>query len=126
MDVTTDRSKFGAVLDKLSQVLVYDAMLGYVNAVEASLMRRPPKIVKMVIHAVLKRVTHEAELSRILKRSLIHLHHTYPEIFQPVIEGSALFNEVCKIEVPRDRVLELRILDFKFRRICLIMMSFCL
>jgi len=101
-------------------------LAGYANAVEASLMRRSPEIVKVTMNALLERVTHEAELSSILSRSLIHLQNKYPEIFETVIEGSHLFKEVCKIEVQHDCVLELRIFDFRFQRICLIMMSFCL
>eukprot|EP00210_Caulerpa_lentillifera_P006590 g6295.t1 len=77
-----------------------DTPCHYHNAVEACLYKRSPEIVKLIMHYLLNRLTHEAELDSILTRSLTDVESLYGPIFDDVIHNTALFQTVCKFEVP--------------------------
>jgi len=71
----------------------------YHNAVEASLARKSPEIVEIIMSSLLNGVTHEAELDSILTHCLIDVHLGYSHIFERVISSPNLFVNICELEV---------------------------
>lgn len=76
----------------------------YHNAIEVSLHRKSPEIVKTLMSYLLERVTHEAEFECMLNHSLIDLHNVYPHIFQSLMKKNVLFNTVYEIQVSFDKL----------------------
>jgi len=74
-------------------------LCGYHNAVEASLARKSPEIVEIIMCSLSKRVAHEAELDSILTRSFIDVHSSYSPIFDSIISSPDLFATICELEV---------------------------
>lgn len=74
----------------------------YHNALEVSLHKRSPEIVKAIMSYLLERATHEAEIECILNHSFIDLHNIYPHIFQSLIKKTVLFSIVYEIDVSSD------------------------
>eukprot|EP00210_Caulerpa_lentillifera_P006593 g6298.t1 len=79
-----------------------DPLCSYHNTVEACLYKRSPEIVKIIMHYLLKRLSHEAELDSLLTRSLTDVQCSYSPIFESSIRNTALFKTVCRLEAPSD------------------------
>jgi len=74
----------------------------YHNLIEACVAGRSPKTLIIMLKYLLKRVTHETEVIAILTNSLVHILHTYPNIFIRTIRDSKMLGTMFEIEVWED------------------------
>lgn len=68
--------------------------------VEASIVRRSPDTLKVIVQYLLKRVCHEEEMAKVLADSLFHSLRDYPQIFHSVLQDPRLLGTGHEIEVP--------------------------
>ena len=69
------------------------------NGVELAIENRSPEIASKIIQYLMKRVTHEDQMSRILKTSLVPMIQRYPKIFAKTLHHPKLFSTVANIRV---------------------------
>jgi len=69
------------------------------NVIEASIARRSPKTLGIVLKYLIRRVTHEVELAAILTRSLVLILPYYPSIFIHTIRDCNVLGPAHEIEV---------------------------
>lgn len=71
----------------------------YHNAVEASVEKRSPNTLGIILKYLLKRVTHEVEVATILSSSLGDILQVYPTIFVRTIHDPRIWGAGHEIEV---------------------------
>ena len=69
------------------------------NGVELAIKNRSPEIASKIMEYLMKRVTHEDQMSRILKKSLVSMIQRYPKIFADTLHHPELFSTVADIRV---------------------------
>lgn len=78
---------------------VWDPISSFLVANEEHVTKRSPKTLHVMLKYLLKRVTHEVEVERILTRSLVPILQHYPTIFIRTIRDPRLLAPGHEIEV---------------------------
>lgn len=91
------RTKVSFLLSNKSQV--WDPISSSLNVNKEHVTKRSPKTLYVMLKYLLKRVTHEVEVERILTHSLVPILQHYPTIFIRIIRDPRLFAPGHEIEV---------------------------
>eukprot|EP00210_Caulerpa_lentillifera_P009189 g8761.t1 len=79
---------------------IWTPMSDYHNAIEATIARRSPHTLMLMLKYLLERVTHETEVVTILKHSFIYILQEYPRIFLHIVKDFRILGLWHDIEVP--------------------------
>eukprot|EP00210_Caulerpa_lentillifera_P009493 g9053.t1 len=95
-----------------SNPVVHLPMEKYGNIIENSIAARSPKTLKIALKYLLERVTQEAEISTILKQSLVHILQEYPQVFERVIRDPRILGSRHEIRVPENSLDDCQFITF--------------